>query len=287
VLALSTGHKVGLAVTAAAFIAFALTSSFLFPRFRPQFPGGGLPAFIVICFVFFFGMMTAVEVFGAEEEEEHPAVAETTTTGPKGTTVQVTEREFKIALASTELKAGTITFEVKNDGTIEHDLAIVGMSEKTKLISPGGSSKLTVTLKPGTYELYCSVPGHKEAGMDVKITVQSPTAPPATTAPTTTRAATRTTTAKPAATRVPVTETEFKIALRSTKLKAGKITFEVKNDGKIEHDLAIKGMDEKTKLIPAGGSDDLTVTLKPGTYELYCSVPGHEEAGMKLEVTVS
>jgi uncharacterized cupredoxin-like copper-binding protein len=290
-LALSTGHQVGLAVTAAAFIVFALASSFLFPRFRPQFPGGGLPAFMVVSFVFFFGMMAAVEVFGAEEKEGEAHVTEptatqaATTTGPKATTVQVTESEFKIALASNELKAGTVTFDVRNAGEIEHDLSIVGMSEKTKLIPPGGSSKLTVTLKPGKYELYCSVPGHKAAGMAVRITVQ-PTKQQATTAPTTTQATT-TTTPKPKATTVPVTENEFKIVLRSTELEAGKITFDVKNGGKLPHDLAIKGMKEKTKLIPAGGSDELTVTLKPGTYELWCTVPGHEAAGMKLKITVS
>jgi uncharacterized cupredoxin-like copper-binding protein len=201
-LALSTGHQVGLGVTAAVFIAFALASSFLFPKFRPQYPGGALPAFIVVAFVFFFGMLTAVEVFGAEEKEGEERVAETTTepaatttapapttteetttaatstaatttTAPKpqATTVKVTESEFKIVLASTELKAGKITFDVKNAGAIPHDLAIVGMSEKTAEIPAKGSAKLTVTLKPGTYELYCAVPGHKEAGMDLKVTV--------------------------------------------------------------------------------------------------------------------
>jgi len=199
-LALSTGHQIGLGVTGAVFIAFALASSFLFPKFRPQFPGRGLPAFIVVTFVFFFGMLTAVEVFGAEEKEGEEQVAETTperaatttqpasteqtttaatstqattttTPKPQATTVQVTESEFKIALASTDLKAGKITFDVKNDGSIPHDLAIVGMSEKTKEIPAKGSAKLTVTLKAGTYELYCSVPGHKEAGMDLKVTV--------------------------------------------------------------------------------------------------------------------
>src|SRR6266511_2634548 len=168
----------------------------LLPRFRPQYPGGGLPAFIVVAFVFFFGMLTAVEVFGAEEKEGGEHVAETTaeqtatttqptttqqattaqattTTAPKpqATTVKVTETEFKIALASTNLKAGKITFDIKNDGKIQHDLAIKGMSEKTKLISAGGSAQLTVTLKPGTYDLYCSVAGHEQAGMDLKVTV--------------------------------------------------------------------------------------------------------------------
>ena len=198
-LALSTGHMVGLAVTAAAFITFALASSFLFPRFRPNFPGRGLPAFIVVCFVFFFGMLTAVEVFGAEEPEGEEHAAETTTAPepttteseqttteaqettteaetttaptPQASTVDVTETEFKIALASAELKAGKITFDVTNGGAIPHDLAIEGVEQKTKEIPSKGSAKLTVTLKPGTYELYCSIPGHKQAGMDLKVTV--------------------------------------------------------------------------------------------------------------------
>jgi uncharacterized cupredoxin-like copper-binding protein len=207
-LALSTGHEVGLAVTGAVFITFALASSFLFPRFRPQYPGGGLPAFIVVAFVFFFGMLTAVEVFGAEEKEggeeraaegtteaatnrpptttQPPATTQQTTTAattteatttttakpkPKATTVQVTESEFKIVLASTNLKAGKITFDVKNGGAIQHDLAIKGTNEKTELISPKSSAKLTVTLKPGKYELYCSVAGHEAAGMKLNVTV--------------------------------------------------------------------------------------------------------------------
>ena len=197
-LALSTGHEVGLAVTAAVFIAFALASSFLFPRFRPQYPGGGLPAFIVICFVLFFGMLAAVEKFGAEsgEAEAKPetgatqpttvqqtttqqqttTTAQPTTTAAKTTTqaaaqtVQVTETEFQIALGGYKAKAGKFTFDVKNGGKIAHDLAIKG-GPKTELIQPGGTAQLTVTLKPGKYHLYCSVPGHEQAGMKVDITI--------------------------------------------------------------------------------------------------------------------
>ena len=198
-LALSTGHEVGLGVTALVFILFALSSSFLFPRFRPDYPGKGLLAFIVVAFVFFFGMLTAVEVFGAEDKHHAEAAGETTTeqtttvvtttvqqTGagqtstrattttkpkPAATKVPVSETEFKITLASTDLKAGEITFEAKNDGKIPHDLAIKGTSDKTELISPGGTAELKVTLKAGKYELYCTVPGHEAAGMKLNITV--------------------------------------------------------------------------------------------------------------------
>jgi uncharacterized cupredoxin-like copper-binding protein len=198
-VALSTGHQVGLGVTALVFILFALASSFLFPRFRPDYPGRGLLAFIVVAFVFFFGMLTAVEVFGAEETHHAEAAGETTTeqtttaaetttvqTGagqtstratttaapkPSATTVPVSETEFKITLGSTDLKAGEITFEVKDDGKIPHDLAIKGTSDKTKLIPAGGTAELKVTLKAGKYELYCTVPGHEAAGMKLNITV--------------------------------------------------------------------------------------------------------------------
>ena len=95
----------------------------------------------------------------------------------------------------------------------------------------------------------------------------------------------QTTTAAAAPEDVKVMESEFKIAMPAT-LSAGKIVFEVKNDGKIPHDLAIKG-GPKTKLIQAGGEAQLEANLKPGKYHLYCTVPGHEQAGMKIDITVS
>ena len=39
------------------------------------------------------------------------------------------------------------------------------------MVQPGESGQLTVTPQKGTYELWCSVPGHKELGMDLKIQV--------------------------------------------------------------------------------------------------------------------
>ena len=46
------------------------------------------------------------------------------------------------------------------------------VDERTPTIQPGSSATVKVDLKPGTYDdIYCSIPGHKQAGMDVKLTV--------------------------------------------------------------------------------------------------------------------
>ena len=68
VFGLSTSHEIGLAVTGAIFIVFALLSSFVFPRFDPNFPGRkGLRWYIPLCFVFFLAMMSSVLYFGREQ----------------------------------------------------------------------------------------------------------------------------------------------------------------------------------------------------------------------------
>ena len=202
--ALSTGHKIGLGLVGLAFVLFALVSAFLLPAVRPDYPGKrGLPAFLTVSVALFVGMMFAVFFFGREPSESHAAQGSTavptestapTTTAPSTTastttapaasvptnkaiapkSVPVTEIEFKIELPSTNLSPGTYTFDLTNKGHIAHDLVFNGpgvSNEKTPLIDPGKTAKLTVDLKSGTYDVYCSVPGHKQAGMDVKVKV--------------------------------------------------------------------------------------------------------------------
>jgi uncharacterized cupredoxin-like copper-binding protein len=80
------------------------------------------------------------------------------------TTVTVTMKEFK-----TKVAHGTITFKLVNKGKLPHDFSISG--KKSKLISPGKTGKLTVTLKKGKLAYKCTVPGHAAAGMKGKLTV--------------------------------------------------------------------------------------------------------------------
>ena len=173
--ALSTGNKIGLAVVGGTFILFALTSSFIAPRRRPDFPGrNGLSVFVLASFVLFAAMVTSVIVFGVEKSEAKGAEP-AGTPAPAGHTVQVSETEFKITVPAEQLPPGSVTFAVKNVGKIQHDLVVSGPgvkgTAKTPLLNAGQSGKLTVTLAAGTYTLYCSVAGHRAAGMVAKLTV--------------------------------------------------------------------------------------------------------------------
>jgi uncharacterized cupredoxin-like copper-binding protein len=199
--ALSTGHKLGLGLVGLAFILFALVSAFLIPAIRPDYPGRrGLPLFLTLSGAFFVAMMFAVFFFGREPSESKaeagttapaettaPAntnTAPTTTTSPSASvpttaptapkTVAVTESEFKIQLPSDHLAPGSYTFDLANNGHIGHDLVVNGPgidNEKTPVIDGGKTAVLTVDLKSGTYTLYCSVPGHEQAGMKVELKV--------------------------------------------------------------------------------------------------------------------
>ena len=89
------------------------------------------------------------------------------------TTVTVTEgkpSEFHITLSKSSVPAGSVTFKVINKGNLPHDFKIG--TKKTKLLSPGASATLTVTLKKGKSAYLCTVSGHAAAGMKGTLTVK-------------------------------------------------------------------------------------------------------------------
>jgi plastocyanin len=83
----------------------------------------------------------------------------------------------ELAYTTTEAsaKAGKVTVDFNNPQSLTHDVAIEDSSGKevgkTELIGEGEAST-SVNLKPGTYTYYCTVPGHREAGMEGTLTVK-------------------------------------------------------------------------------------------------------------------
>jgi uncharacterized cupredoxin-like copper-binding protein len=90
-------------------------------------------------------------------------------------TVQVKESEYKLQPANLKVKkSGSVSFKAVNKGKIAHSLEVEGNGLEKRIpgtIQPGSSKSLTATLKPGKYEWYCPVDGHKALGMKGEITV--------------------------------------------------------------------------------------------------------------------
>jgi plastocyanin len=69
--------------------------------------------------------------------------------------------------------------------------------------------------------------------------------------------------------------------------QAGKVTVNMPNKSALGHDIALHGVaGAQGKVVPQGQTSTFSVSLKPGKYTFYCSVPGHEAAGMKGTLTV-
>jgi uncharacterized cupredoxin-like copper-binding protein len=101
-----------------------------------------------------------------------PAVtgANAPTAQAAATTVSVKATEFHFALSKTAVRHGKVTFKIRNAGHLKHDFKIAG--KKSKMLNPGRSTSLTVTLKKGRYAYICTVTGHAAAGMKGKLTVK-------------------------------------------------------------------------------------------------------------------
>ena len=90
------------------------------------------------------------------------------------TTVSVELSEFKIAMSTTTIKPGDITFQIINSGSVAHNFAVPLLKLKSEMLNPGQSATVVVSaVAAGTYEVICEVAGHPEAGMKTTLTVSA------------------------------------------------------------------------------------------------------------------
>ena len=103
---------------------------------------------------------------------ETPPTAQAPTSG--ATEISVVGTEFSFSPASISVKAGEqvkITF--RNNGRVPHNLILEGLGIETKTIS-GGQTDIVEFIAPslGTYAFFCSIPGHRAAGMEGSLKIE-------------------------------------------------------------------------------------------------------------------
>jgi plastocyanin len=84
------------------------------------------------------------------------------------------EGQLKFNKTALSAKAGQVTISFTNSSPESHNLTVASSSGAVAGATPtfqGGTKTLTLNLKPGTYKFYCSVPGHRMAGMEGTLTV--------------------------------------------------------------------------------------------------------------------
>ena len=108
--------------------------------------------------------------------------SETTTTAPSGGggaggTIKVSANpngDLAFQQKSLTAKAGKNTIDFNNPASIPHDVKIEKDGEEiggTDVVT-GDTAKATVDLEAGDYTFFCSVPGHRQAGMEGPLTVK-------------------------------------------------------------------------------------------------------------------
>ncbi|MEA2473822.1 MAG: hypothetical protein QOE06_1737 [Thermoleophilaceae bacterium] len=111
-----------------------------------------------------------------------PATTDTTTTttpssGGGSSTVKLSADpggQLKFDATALNAKAGTVTIDMNNPSDVPHAIAVEGngVDKDGQTVQKGGTSTVTVKLKAGQYTFYCPVPGHRQGGMEGKLTVK-------------------------------------------------------------------------------------------------------------------
>ena len=177
-----------------------------------------------------------------------------------------------------------IEFDLPNTGASPHDFSIDALKISVA-VEPGDTGKVVINAPAGTYEYYCNVPGHKEAGMVGTLTVKEGAPVPgaaaagAGAAPAASPAAGGEAAAPAAATFTVKLEDIFFDPKELTIPANTPVTIDLPNVGAAPHDFSIDALKISVPVEP-GDTGSVTINAPAGTYEYYCNVPGHKEAGM-------
>jgi plastocyanin len=112
--------------------------------------------------------------------ETSPSTSSTPATAPASASSSLSleanpEGQLKYNTTSLTAKAGKVSIAFANMSPVGHNVTVASASGAVVGATPtfqGGNKTLALNLKPGVYKFYCSVPGHRQAGMEGTLTVK-------------------------------------------------------------------------------------------------------------------
>jgi plastocyanin len=206
-----------------------------------------------------------------EKHDEEIALekAKQKSAGPVDVVIHAFDIGFKEKQVTTH--SGKNTIEEVNDGATRHTLSIDGVPGFLLEVPTGGAKAVkSVDLKPGSYTYFCDVPGHRQAGMEGKLTVTEGGG------------------GAGGGNAAAITAGDLFYKPKELSARPGPVNISITNEGAIAHTLVVEEDPKFKKLeVPQkGATASGTLDAKPGTYTLYCDVPGHRAAGMEAKLKV-
>jgi plastocyanin len=206
-----------------------------------------------------------------EERDKKAAEAAENEVGPPDLTVTAGPG---LTFAEKQLKTGPgeHVIEYADADTAAHTLLIDKVPGfKLEVSGKGAKNKGKVKLEPGTFAFYCDIPGHRQAGMEGTLTVEEGAGGGG---------------GGQAAANI-VAKAPLHFEPPELAVPAGPVKVTLKNEDTQLHTLVVEGQPKFKKLETTGGQSATgTLEVGPGTYTLYCDVPGHRAAGMHTTLKV-
>lgn len=148
---------------------------------RKDFPRGGRQTLAVGT----VSVLLAVSAIGSaiitsaleEEQEEEEETGQPAARERGGSGLRLSADpggELRFDRPSLEARAGQVTLVMDNPSSVPHNVSIEGrgVDEEGKTVGEGGRSTVRAELRPGEYDFYCSVSGHRQGGMEGTLTVR-------------------------------------------------------------------------------------------------------------------
>jgi plastocyanin len=146
---------------------------------REDFPRGGPQTLAVgtVSVVLAVSAIGSAIITSALEEDEADETAQPAARERGGNALRLSANpggELGFDRQSLEARAGQTTLVMDNPSSVPHNISIEGrgVDQEGDTVGKGGRSTVRAKLRPGDYDFYCSVPGHRQAGMQGTLTVR-------------------------------------------------------------------------------------------------------------------